>query len=203
MAELPLYNATLASESDGIFAVSLVADPAVMTDFIRFGKQEKPERKAMKYDFSVSDGLEHCITGVLLKANVPVYRISPDMGEYLLNFTPEVIKKMAENMTQRGGFATNDIEHDENYFWDKLRLRELYIKDSTKGISPVNFEDVPDGSLFATYKVQDVDLWEKIEKEEVKGFSIEAWITPVKAETEDEELLSIIRKIEQRIANRR
>jgi len=75
-------------------------------------------------------------------------------------------------------------------------LVELYIKDSTKGVVHEQFKDIPDGSIMATYKVHDVDLWNKIEKGEVRGFSIEAWLNYQEAfnkedKTKEEENMNI------------
>lgn len=51
---------------------------------------------------------------------------------------------------------------------------ECFIKDSEKGISPTGFEDVPEGSLFCTFKVEDEKLWNEIvNTDHFNGFSLE------------------------------
>lgn len=171
MEKLPIFDAVVGEQdANGIYAISLVEYPAVERDFIAFAKNEKPEFK-----FEVTNKLEHCITGPVALADVPIYRYSPDMGEYYIRFTKDTIKLMAEKMLMYGAHNQIDLQHNEDYFFGKCNLVECYIKDSEKGVVPVAFADIPDGSLMATYKVRDVDLWDKIESGEVKGFSLEGW----------------------------
>lgn len=171
MDRLPIYDAVVGEQdANGIYAISLVEYPAVERDFIAFAKDDKPEFK-----FEVTNKLEHCITGPVALADVPIYRYSPDMGEYYIRFTKDTIKLMAEKMLMYGSHNQIDLQHNEDYFFGKCNLVECYIKDSEKGVVPVAFADIPDGSLMATYKVRDVDLWDKIESGEVKGFSLEGW----------------------------
>lgn len=170
--EIPIFDAILNANEDGIFAVSLVEQPAVERDFIAFKKDEKPEFK-----FSIENEVQHMITGVMMLADTPIYRYSPEMGEYYIKFSKETIKEMAEKMLQIGSHNCIDIEHDEYYFFDKCNLVECYIKDTAKGVVPQAFADIPDGSLLVTYKVHDDRLWEKITSGEVKGFSLEGFFS--------------------------
>ena len=50
---------------------------------------------------------------------------------------------------------------------------EIFIKDVEKGINPSGFEDIENGSLFATYKVNNDIIWEKIKDGTFQGFSLE------------------------------
>lgn len=165
---IPIFDAQLKDMEDGIFAISLVSQPAVEQDFIAFKKDEKPEFK-----FEIENEPQHMITGVIMLADTPIYRFSPEMGEYYIKFSKEVIKQMAERMLQMGSHNMIDVEHDEYYFFDKCNLVECFIKDSTKGMVHTAFADIPDGSLLATYKVHDDRIWEQIMSGEVKGFSLE------------------------------
>lgn len=178
--DLPIYEATLTDGYDGIFAVSLVSDPAVEVNFIAFNKDEKP--KSAEFNFEIENKLEHKITGVLMLADTLIYRWSPEVGEYYIKYSKDTISKMAERMLKTGSHNTIDLQHDECYFWDKCNLVECYIKDSEKGVVPTAFADIPDGSLIVTYQIDSLDLWEKIESGEVKGFSLEGWFTPIETQ---------------------
>lgn len=200
---IPVYRATITENDEGIFAVSLVDEPAVEIDFLHFAKDKKPEKAEFK--FEVEEPTQHMITGVLMVADVPIYRWSEQTGEYYIVYEKETVKKMAEKMLKDGTFRTIDIQHDEYYFWDKVNLVETYIKDTSKGIAPAAFSDVPDGSLFVTYRVTDIDLWEKIEKGELRGFSLEGYFgieeKLSKTENQDEaEILSLIEQIKNKIS---
>lgn len=176
--DIPIFDAILNANEDGIFAVSLVEQPAVERDFIAFKKDENNAlRDKPEFKFSIENEVQHMITGVMMLADTPIYRYSPEMGEYYIKFSKETIKEMAEKMLQIGSHNCIDIEHDENYFFDKCNLVECYIKDTAKGVVPQAFADIPDGSLLVTYKVNDLRLWEKITSGEVKGFSLEGFFS--------------------------
>lgn len=200
MIDLPIYNAVLDSNWDGITAVSICDDPATEVPLQYFNKEEKNKL----FKFEVTDELEHCFTAPLMVADTLIYRYSPEMGEYYIKFSKETLKEMAVNMLSKGTQNICDINHDFDYFYDKLQMRECFIKDVAKGINPVGFENVPDGSLFATYKCDSIDLWDKILSGELNGISIEAYfdlkIENMSKQTNDEqEILDLINKIKNKI----
>lgn len=158
---LPLYNAIL-EEGDELRFISFVSSPAVKKNFIAFNNQLR---------FSVNDPEKHIVTGLVLLADTPIYRRDDTLGEYYVQFSPEVIRKVAERLFT--GKTKVNLEHSEEV--DNVVLQEIYIKDSRRNIAPKEFEDVPDGSLFATYKVNNPEVWEMIKNGEYQGFSIEGY----------------------------
>lgn len=93
-----------------------------------------------------------------------------------------------------------NIEHLEDSVIPGIILQELYIKDIDRGINPVEFTDCPDGSLFATYKVNNPVIWDAIKAGKFKGFSIEGLFTLERQSDEYEELKEIqkmLRKIKR------
>ncbi len=169
MTKLPIYEALISSEDDGIVTISLVDDPAVESDFVCFAKDTG------KQLFALSDTSEHLITGCLMKANTPIYR--NDNGfQYYIVFSRETIKTMAQKMLSDGSFKNIDTQHNGKLLpQGALTLTELYIKDSNKGIDP-NFVDIPDGSLMTTFKVVDESIWsECLEGDYLNGFSLEGF----------------------------
>ena len=172
---LPVYEARINDENDGIYAISLVDYPAVEKDFVCFKKEEKMQK------FSIDNEEERLITGVVMLADTPLYRIGPSGFEYYITFNKETIKQMAAKMLADGTFKRNDLQHDGQMIGG-LELVELYIKDEAKGINP-NFVSVPDGSLMATYHVTDDSLWDEVKNGEIlNGFSLEGYFDVVENE---------------------
>lgn len=171
MTKLPIYEALISSEGDGIITVSLVDDPAVESDFVSFARYSAQQMQL----FSLSDTSEHLITGCLMKADTPIYR--NDNGyEYYIVFSKETIKTMAQKMLSDGSFKNIDTQHNGKLLpQGALTLTELYVKDSNKGIDP-NFVDVPDGSLMITFKVNDESIWQECANGDyLNGFSLEGF----------------------------
>jgi hypothetical protein len=51
---------------------------------------------------------------------------------------------------------------------------ESFISDTKRGIKPMEaFKDLPDGTWFGSFYVENPKVWELIKKGEVKGFSVE------------------------------
>ena len=173
--DYPVFNVEVETTNDGVWAISLVDAPAVDSEFLLFNKQEKPENK--QFNFSIENEEKHNILGCVLRADYPIYRYDSERGEYYLNFSKEVIEKMTAKMLKLGTFKNVDLNHDENYDVEGMSLLQMFIKDSEKGINPVGFEDVADGSLFAVYHVDSFDLWNKIKEGKFNGFSVEAFLT--------------------------
>jgi hypothetical protein len=183
MTKLPLYYIDINLEDNnlGMSCISMVYDPAVESDFICFSNEEM--------NFTANE--EHCVTGVAIRANRPIYR-NKDGYEFNVVFTPDVIKKIVEKYTRENLWNTVSLQHDGNNITTAICV-EHYIKDSSKGISPKGFEDIEEGSLFTTFKILDEELWQEIKKgDTIRGFSIEIMSDLVEKMSKDENVDDVI-----------
>ena len=169
---IPIYEATIKTADDGIMAIALVDHPAVESDFQVFNKKEKVVEK-----FFIQDEDKHLITGVVMRCNFPIYRYSENLGEYYIFYAPETIKLMAEKMMKDNNQNEINIMHNDNEFVEGVNLVELFIKDSSKGVSPKGFEDIEEGSLFATYKINNEEVWKDIKNGTFKGLSLQGFFS--------------------------
>ena len=173
--KLPIYNALISDDNEGIFVISLVDAPATETNWMCFKEQENIK-------FSIVNEDEHILAGVVMVADKPIYRIAPDGTEYYIVFSKDVIKRMAEKMLDDNTFNNIDIQHDGNIIpHDKVKLVELFIADEAKGIKP-NYLEVPDGSLLANYKIYDDELWDMAKSGVLNGFSLEGVFSTIRYE---------------------
>ena len=193
-----LYKATLTEnpEETGMFLISLVDDPAVEANFQAFSN-EKP------LTFKVENEEKRIVTGLVMAANRPILRVDGD-GYYYIMYDSDTINLMAERFLAMG--LANNVDTMHNFEVEKdVFLREMYIKDSERGISPKGFEDVEDGSLFATYHILNDEVWEKVKEGEFKGFSLAGVFNTVEMSkveediTDDEfnEVMGLIGQIKQ------
>lgn len=65
---LPLFKIAVTQSTEGIDKMSLVAAPAVESDFLKFSK-EQPIRLSVDED-------QHIVLGVALRCDYPIYRRS-------------------------------------------------------------------------------------------------------------------------------
>lgn len=154
------------SEELGMFSVSLVDFPAVETQFLCFN-EEKPKQ------LFFAKPEEHIITGVALRADLPIYRVNPKTGEdYYVVFTKETIKKMIARYSKQGMMNNVDLQHSGELV-SGVYMVESFIINDERGIRPKEFSDIEDGSWIVSYYVEDEALWDKIKnRNDLNGFSI-------------------------------
>ena len=164
---IPVFEARIEADDSGIYKVSLVDFPAVESDFVYFGKQVEVLKLA------ITNEEQRLVTGVLMRADFPIYRCSKDMGEYYIVYSKDTIKIMAEKMMADNTFNNINLQHEDGTDVEGINLVEIFIKDTDKGIDPKGFEYIENGSLFATYRINNESIWEQIKAGEFRGFSLE------------------------------
>lgn len=163
---LPIYRIVINESDDtGLSAVSLVDLPAVEKDFILFDKES--------FLFS-SDDEKQIISGIALLADTPIYRRSDTRGEYYVVFQADTVRLLVEKYSKNGLFNSVNLMHQADTFVNSVHMIESILIDKERGICPTEFKDVPDGSWYVSYHVEDPVLWEEIKKGEwFRGFSVE------------------------------
>lgn len=162
---LPVFRAVL--DEKGMVRVSLVTSPAVNKDFIAYEEQQAP------ITYAVEDEDKRLVYGVVMRANYPIYR-EMDGRSFFITHSPELIREMAEKYFINGYQNNVDTQHngvDE----EGCNLVQFFIKDTDKGVNPVGFEEVENGSLFGEWHITNDEVWEKVKSGEFKGFSIEVY----------------------------
>ena len=194
--KIPTYYASVDEEGTGMFVVSLVDEPAVEVEWQLFSAAQEM--------FKIENEDRKIITGVVMLAETPIYRRDPGMGEYYIKYSKDTIEKMVQKYFKDGYQENVDGDHSFELI-DGIELQQAFIKDTGKGIAPVGFEKVPDGSLFFTYKVTSDELWEKVKNGSWTGFSLAGAFSLVEmsaaeddiTEEEFNELMGLIKDIKQ------
>jgi hypothetical protein len=165
---LPIYlleiNEDLMDGSEVDF-VALVDKPAIERNFLRF--------KADRLNFEIQDEERRIISGPIMLADTPIYR-NDNGQEYFVSFPKDTIYKIVKKMFQKGYTSNVNLMHDPNQVVDGVTMFECWITDESRGIKPMKgFEDAPDGSAFASYSIDNEDVWTKVKSGQFKGFSVE------------------------------
>ena len=183
---LPLYTATLNDDDLGIYTISLVEWPAMEKRWEFFEKQKEPLK------FSVVDAEQHRVVSPIIRCDYPILRKDENGKFFYITFPKETIYAAAERFLTIGAQGLVKLTHNEDApFIDGFNLVQWYIKDTARGISPVGFEDVADGSLFAEYYVTNEDVWKKVVDGTFNGLSMESEFFLKLQEPEEKEIDSI------------
>lgn len=170
---IPVMNATLEQEGDGMLRISLVDWPAVESDFLTFHKDTpKAAPKACEL-YQVLNEEQRLIRGVVMRADFPIYRYDAQNGEYFIVFGKEMIRKMTEKYLAEGRQNNVNVMHLAGSDVEGVEMVQIFIKDVAAGINPAGFEVIEDGSLFAEFHVTNDEVWEACKNGEYRGFSIE------------------------------
>jgi len=178
MNKLPIYNAEIKDERDGIIAISFVEEPAVESNFMLFGKQ---------IPLFFANEEKRNILGVIMRADFPIYRRDKDGNEFYITYSADTIAKMAQKYFVSGAVNMTSTDHSGEAL-DGVSLVQWYIKDTDKGIVPNGFDDVNDGSLFAEFHIENEELWTACKKGTFKGFSLEGYFTTEKTNLKSDKM---------------
>lgn len=160
---IPVYDAIISDAETGMFKISLVDDPAVMSNFLAFDNN----RKVMMYQ--VEDDEKRLVRGVVMRADFPIYRYDFRMGEYYIIYKPEQIRIMAEKYLAESRQNDVNVMHDSDV--DGVQMVQYFIKGN--GVSVEGFDDIADGSLFAEFHILNDEVWEAVKDGSYRGFSLE------------------------------
>ena len=175
---IPVYDAIISDEETGMFRISLVDDPAVMSNFQAFDAHKKP----MMY--AIQDEEKRLVRGCIMRSDFPIYRRDEKMGEYYVIYKAEEIRKMAEKYLLEGRQNDVNLMHQEGSDVDGVQMVQYFIKGD--GIQVDGFDDCADGSLFGEFHVVNDSVWAEIKAGTYKGFSLEGVFDLVPEQNKDE-----------------
>lgn len=182
--DLPIYNLLIdENEKDDaeVSFIALVDSPAIKKDFIAFGEQ---------MDFEVVNEDQHIITGPLMIPDQIIYRKSEKFGDHYVKFSADTIRAIAIKFSKKGYQRNVNLMHDEKMQVDGFTMFESFISNASRGIKPMEaFKDLPDGTWFGSFYVENPDVWALIKEKKLKGFSVEGLFAYEKPQDSSEEKL--------------
>ena len=159
---LPLFSLDVVSGLPGIELISLVDSPAVQREFIRFSEDKEIKMKVNEE--------KRIVTGVALIPDQKVYR-KDNSGEYYIQFSREAIERAVVKFFEDRHSADSNLMHEVEA--DGIVYFESYLINRERGVLPVEFADLPDGTWIVSAKILNDKVWELITSGILRGFSIE------------------------------
>jgi len=194
IGNIPVFNALITDEETGMFKISLVDDPAVMSNFLAFDNT----RKVQMYQVENED--KRLVRGVVMRADFPIYRYDQSFGEYYIIYKAEEIRKMAEKYLAESRQNDVNIMHEDGSDVEGVQMVQYFIKDSANGINPAGFEEMADGSLFAEFHVVNDEVWNAVKDGSYKGFSLEG-VFDIVPEEDAEKTAEIVESLDGKFSN--
>ena len=164
---IPVFEAVVEGEGEGMLRISLVDAPAVRSDFQKFAEARPTQM------FSIEDEEKRLVYGVVMRADFPILRVDGAGREFYMVFKADTIRRMAERYLAEGRQNDVNLMHLDGAGVEGVEMVQFFIKDSERGVSPAGFDDIADGSLFAEFHVTNDEVWEGVKAGVFKGFSLE------------------------------
>jgi len=170
--KLKVYELVISDLPDesGVDYVAMVDDPAIEDHgkWIMFEKQTQFVFKATEPDKQI-------ISGFIMLADTPIYRRDEVRGEYYVSFPKSTNEAILKKFAKNNYFNNVNIMHDETAKVPGVYMIELFMIDSARGVNtPNGFDKAPDGSIYASYYVENKKIWDEFIKTGIfKGFSVE------------------------------
>lgn len=153
-------------ENEGVYAISLVSDPAIEVNFISLSKNKEIKLATINEE-------QRILVGPILIPDQLIYR-NQDGHEYNIMFPKETIKQVQHNFVQQGYQNNSTLEHSGKAI-PNVTFVETWIKeDEVHDKSVLYGFSEPVGTLFGLMKVNNDEIWnDYVKTGKVKGFSID------------------------------
>jgi hypothetical protein len=185
------------NKDSGVFAISMVDEPAIEMDFLYFSKQHK------NVEFATADFERMVITGPAMIPDKMIYRVNEETDEeFYVYFTKETVRSIAEQYLLNNRQYNVTLQH-EVPIEDICLIESWIVEDPQRDKAITLGYNVPKGTWMISMKVNNKKAWNKLIKTgEVRGFSIEgAFLTKFKKanfnerELTDEQILDKIKQL--------
>jgi hypothetical protein len=173
---------------DGVFAISLVEDPAMEEHWIALNKQ-KPK---IKIECAKIDEDKRLLIAPALIPDKQIFRVDENGSDFYVWFSRPTIKKASELFLQRSHHQDATLEHANSV--KGISVVESWVKEFEIDKSvKYGFEHLPVGTWFVSMKIENDEIWKMVKEGVVKGFSIEGYFTDkmqqMSSKSEEEEAI--------------
>ena len=181
--EHPIYEVLFDPNKDkGIYALSVVEDPAMESMFVALKKDEHVELQLAEVDSE-----QRILCGVALIPNKPVYR-NQKGKEFYITFPEDTIKLAAHSFIKNHYNGNSSIEHQVQLSGVSV-VESWIVEDAKNDKSNAYGLEAPKGSWVAMMKVDNQELWnDYVKTGKIKGFSIDGLFSLNKLELNKEQM---------------
>lgn len=166
------YKAKFNPNRKGVYAVSLVDEPAMEGNFIQFQKEQS------EIKFANVNEDKRRVMGLILEPNKQVLRFDKTNDSYYtVEFGEEDIEDVAYNFQKQGNQNNSTIQHD-GINLSGVSFVETWIVENPLIDKSTNFGmEYPKGSWIGVMQLDNKEVWnEYVKTGKVKGFSIDAFM---------------------------
>jgi len=163
----------------GIKTISLVDEPAIESDFIKFSK-DKPKPSYILFQDDAKK-YKQIVAGLALIPDKDILRMTAEGEAYMGYFSTDTIEKLRNKFHMELMNNNVNMDHLEDAYVDAFMV-ESFIIDSEERLADVKAKGITEvkmGSWYVAYKINDPEVFKRVMNGELRGFSVEAYLDKV------------------------
>ena len=184
---MKVYQITKKNNAPNVFGISLVAEPAMESDYVKLSK-ERTDNLTVEQKITLSNQNDiklsevnkekRLLMGLVLEPNKLIYRYDQQTKEeYYITVSEETILELANDYAKNSNQNYSTIEHDGRELDGVTFAQNWVVEDSKIDKSALHGMSYKKGSWASIAKIDNDTLWnEYIETGKVMGFSIDAMV---------------------------
>jgi hypothetical protein len=180
--KLPIYYASINEDlnglelkQQGIQNIALVDSPAMLTEWLMFSEQ-----KHIEFKMALQEE-QRIVTAPVIIADLPIYRKienkeTKTIEEFYVVYKKETNMQVLQKYMLDGNQKKVKLTHDTSDLSKGVFVFEIFMSDESRGISaPKGFENLSDGTIYCSMKINNDDIWNEVKAGKVKGISLEGF----------------------------
>lgn len=188
--DFPIYELRISDKVQDdaeISAVALVDAPAIKRDFLAFKEHLK---------FEVLSETDNILAGPLMIPEQLIYRNSEKFGEHYVKFSVDTIFQCALKYAKKSLQCSVNIMHDAAMTVENVTMFNNFVTNEKYGIQPLaKFSDLPWGTWFGIFKVENPQVMDSVKSGLLKGFSVEGMFDYEAPMTPEQQKLHELKKL--------
>jgi len=150
------------------------------------------------FEFNIQNDEKRIVAGPLMIPNQFIMRKDDNGEPYYVYFSKETIRDIQRRFSEQNNYNKTDLAHNGDVINENVMIEQWIIESRQYDKSRYyGYDNLPLGTWFGVYKINNEETWRKIKSGELKGFSVAGDFIdkakPVKEESSSK--LEQIRKI--------
>lgn len=186
MEKLQEIELTIKNDKDGVFAISLVENPAIEEDFVALSSHQ--------VELKVVDEEKRIMVGFALVPEKRIYRRMQDK-EFNIYFSKETVSQAQELYMKQLNLSNWTLEHEQKT--EGVNVIESWIVEDPKNDKANLYNLNPKGGEWVIMtKVYNDEVWKQVKDGQYKGFSIEGMFDGFEQlQSKDETILEQLKQL--------
>ncbi len=161
-------------------------------------EQIRKEQKMSKQNFQL-DEEKRVVVGVCMVPDLEILRKDKNGNPYYVMFSAETIKMIADKYMRNKYIDNNDTEHNGKAAEDVYVYESWIVEDEEYDKSRKYGFSVPVGSWMISMKIRNDEVWDRIKKKELNGFSVSGFFSEVEQFYKEQEFLKQLAEILKKV----